>query len=50
MNSYSRPSGDLSAAALLGHLQRNMFAKDYVGYMNGGWQSMLQVFIEELGN
>jgi 15-cis-phytoene desaturase len=48
VNSYSRPSGDLSAAALIRHLQQNIFAKDYVGYMSGGWQSMLSVFIEAL--
>ncbi len=48
INTYTRPSGDLDAAWLLAHFQRVMFAKDYVGYMSGGWRSMYEVFIEEL--
>lgn len=48
INTYTRPSGDLDAAWLLAHFQRVMFAKDYVGYMSGGWRSMYDVFIDEL--
>ena len=48
VNTYTRPSGDLDAAWLLAHFQRVLFAKDYVGYMSGGWRSMYEVFIEEL--
>ncbi len=48
VNTYTRPSAALSARFVLGHLQRNMFAKDYVGYMFGGWRSMYDVFIDEL--
>jgi phytoene dehydrogenase-like protein len=48
INTYHHPADDLSAAFVLRHLQRNLFAKDYVGYLNGGWSTMYGVFIEEL--
>ncbi len=44
VNTYTRPSRDLSAGFLLGHLQRNLFAKDYVGYMSRGWRTMYDAF------
>jgi phytoene dehydrogenase-like protein len=44
VNTYTRPSRDLSARFLLGHLQRNLFAKDYVGYMSLGWRTMYDAF------
>src|ERR1700682_645513 len=48
VNTYTRPAADLDAAWLLAHFKRVLFAKDYVGYMCGGWRSMYDVFIEEL--
>jgi 15-cis-phytoene desaturase len=48
VNTYTRPAAKLSAGFLLGHLQRNMFAKDYVGYMSGGWRAMYERFIDAL--
>jgi phytoene dehydrogenase-like protein len=48
VNTYTRPAADLDAAWLLAHFKRVLFAKDYVGYMSGGWRSMYDVFIEEL--
>ncbi len=48
VNTYTRPAGELDAAWLISHFQRVLFAKDYVGYMSGGWRSMYEVFIEEL--
>ena len=45
VNTYTRPARTLSARFLLGHLQRNLFAKDYVGYMSGGWRTMYDAFI-----
>jgi len=48
VNSYTRPSRGLSAAFLLGHLKRNMFAKDYVGYLSGGWRTMYEAFIDAI--
>ncbi len=48
VNTYTRPAADLDAAWLLAHFKRALFAKDYVGYMSGGWRSMYDVFIEEL--
>jgi 15-cis-phytoene desaturase len=44
VNTYTRPSRGLSAAFMLGHLQRNLFSKDYVGYMSGGWRTMYEAF------
>lgn len=46
VNTYTRPGGDLAATAVIGTLQRNAFAKDYVGYMFGGWRSMYETFID----
>ena len=48
VNTYARPSSLLSAEFVVGHLQRNAFAKDYVGYMSGGWRSMYDRFINVL--
>jgi phytoene dehydrogenase-like protein len=48
INSYTRPAAELDAAWLLAHFQRALFAKDYAGYMCGGWRSMYDVFIDEL--
>ena len=48
VNTYTRPSRSLSAAFLMGHLKRNLFAKDYVGYMSGGWRTMYDAFIEAI--
>ncbi len=48
VNSYTNPAGDLSAAWFLGHLQRNLFAKDYVGYMHGGWRAMYGAWIDDI--
>ncbi len=48
VNTYTRPSGELDAAWMLAHFKRVLFAKDFVGYMSGGWRSMYDVFIEEL--
>lgn len=44
INTYTRPSSELSAAFLLRHLQRTLFAKDYVGYMSRGWSTMYDAF------
>jgi phytoene dehydrogenase-like protein len=44
VNTYSRPAGALSAKFLLRHLKRNLFAKDYVGYMSKGWSTMYDAF------
>lgn len=48
VNTYTRPAGDLSAAWVLRHFQENMFEKNYVAYMSGGWGSMLKAFIDAL--
>ena len=48
VNTYTRPSRELSARFLIDALQRNMFAKDYVGYMWGGWSVMYDAFIDVL--
>lgn len=48
VNTYTRPSSALSAKFLLAHLQRSMFANDYVGYMRGGWRMMYGVWTEEI--
>jgi phytoene dehydrogenase-like protein len=44
VNTYARPSGALSAKFFLRHLKRNLFAKDYVGYMTKGWSTMYDAF------
>jgi phytoene dehydrogenase-like protein len=46
VNSYTNPSAELSARWFLGHLQRSLFAKDFVGYMHGGWRSMYDAWVE----
>jgi phytoene dehydrogenase-like protein len=48
VNSYTRPASQISARWLLSHFQRNLFAKDYVGYMSGGWGAIYQALIEDL--
>jgi phytoene dehydrogenase-like protein len=48
VNTYSRPSRELSAGYVLAHLQRNAFSKDFVGYMNGGWRTMYEIFVDEI--
>ncbi len=48
VNTYTRPASGLSAAFVLSAIQRNVFAKDYVGYMFGGWRTMYDAFIETL--
>ncbi len=48
VNTYTRPSGDLDAGFVMRHFQRNVFAKDYVGYMSGGWRTMYDAFRESL--
>ncbi len=48
VNTYTRPAAALSARFLVGHVQRHIFEKDYVGYMNGGWGTMTDAFIDEL--
>jgi 15-cis-phytoene desaturase len=44
INSYTRPARGLSARFMLRHFQRTLFAKDYVGYMSGGWKTMYGAF------
>lgn len=46
LNSYTRPAAGLSAASVLRHFQRHLFARDYVGYMSGGWSTMYQAFAD----
>ena len=48
VNTYTRPASELSAQFLLRHLQRNLFARDYVGYMSGGWSTMYEAFASAL--
>jgi phytoene dehydrogenase-like protein len=48
VNSYTNPADDLSAAWFLGHMQRSLFAKDFVGYMHGGWRSMYDAWIDDI--
>ena len=48
VNSYTRPASELSARFLLRHLQRNLFARDYVGYLSGGWSTMYEAFASAL--
>jgi phytoene dehydrogenase-like protein len=48
VNTYARPAADLSAAFVVSHLQRNAFAKDYVGYMYGGWSKMYDAFADAI--
>lgn len=48
VNSYTNPAGDLSARWFLGHMQRSLFSKDFVGYMHGGWRVMYDAWVEEI--
>jgi len=48
VNTYTRNPEDLSARFAIGHLQRNLLAKDYVGYVSGGWGAIYDGFIESL--
>jgi phytoene dehydrogenase-like protein len=48
VNSYTNPSDDLQASFFITHLQRTLFAKDFVGYMDGGWRSMYDAWIEDI--
>ncbi len=48
VNSYTNPAGELSAAWFLGHMQRSLFAKDFVGYMHGGWKTMYDAWTEDI--
>ncbi len=48
VNSYTNPVGELSARWFLGHMQRSLFAKDFVGYMHGGWRVMYGAWIDEI--
>jgi phytoene dehydrogenase-like protein len=48
VNTYSARPDDLSARAVLRHLKENTFAKDYAGYMHGGWRVMFDAFIDVL--
>lgn len=48
VNTYTRPSRDLSAKFFVRHVQRTLFSKDGVGYMSGGWASMYNAFLRVL--
>ena len=48
VNTYTSPSGELSARWFLGHMQRSLFAKDFVGYMHGGWRSMYGAWVDDI--
>jgi phytoene dehydrogenase-like protein len=48
VNSYTNPASELSAKWFLGHLQRSMFSKDFVGYMHGGWRVMYDAWLEDI--
>jgi len=48
INSYTRPSSVISARWMIAHFQRNLFAKDYVAYMSGGWRAIYDAFVSEL--
>lgn len=48
LNTYSRAPADLSASGMVKQLKENMFARDYAGYMSGGWSSMYDTFIDAL--
>ncbi|HYM15236.1 MAG TPA: FAD-dependent oxidoreductase [Dehalococcoidia bacterium] len=48
ISTYHRAPDDLSAAYVLRQFQRDLFTKDYVGYMSGGWKTMYTAFIDEL--
>ena len=46
VNTYTRPSGELSAAFMLRHFRRTLFARASVGYMSKGWSTMYATFAE----
>lgn len=48
VNTYTRNPGELSARGLVKQLKENAFARDYAGYMSGGWASMYNTFIDAL--
>jgi phytoene dehydrogenase-like protein len=48
VNTYTKPAEDLSAAWLIAQLRRTLFAKDFVGYMHGGWRSMYGAWSDEI--
>lgn len=48
INTYHRSPDDLSATYVIRQFQRDIFNKDYVGYMSGGWRTMYDTFIDEL--
>jgi phytoene dehydrogenase-like protein len=48
INTYHRAPDDLSAMYVIRQFQRDLFSKDYVGYMSGGWKTMYDTFIDEL--
>jgi len=48
INTYHRAADDVSARYLLTQFQRDLFTKDYVGYMSGGWAAMYEAFVDEL--
>jgi 15-cis-phytoene desaturase len=48
INTYHRSPDDLSARYVIGQFQRDLFNKDYVGYMSGGWKTIYDAFIDEL--
>jgi phytoene dehydrogenase-like protein len=48
VNSYCRDAGELSARAMLKQLTDNLFARDYAGYMHGGWSRMYETFVDAL--
>ena len=50
VNTYTSDPGALSARGVLRHLSENLFAKDYVGYMHGGWGVMLDAFADEIAS
>jgi phytoene dehydrogenase-like protein len=48
LNTYTHPASELSAQFVLRHFQRNLFARDYVGYMSRGWSTMYETFASAL--
>ena len=48
VNTYSGQPRDLSARGVVRHLKENLFARDYAGYMHGGWGVMLDAFADEI--
>ena len=48
VNTYTNPSSDLSARWFIIQLQRTLFAKDFVGYMHGGWRVMYGAWTDEI--